>query len=183
LVADDEAADVASSMSSLVLSTSPFLSSVCCWLPNFDDKRHASGVGQDVPLRSGSTSIYRIRTGPCNPLFAGTLAESKLALDQPISPALPSSSSSTRCKRLQTPAFCRSLSRLHHVTPLPKPSSLGNIPVQVCMGHTTPRFFAATVSRPTAASGPSYRAVLETPRSFRQRSGRRRCRAPQPACP
>jgi hypothetical protein len=36
-------------------------------------ERHASGVGQDVPLRSGSTSIYRIRTGPCGPLFAGTL--------------------------------------------------------------------------------------------------------------
>jgi len=34
-------------------------------------KRHASDVGQDVPLRSGSTSIYRIRTGPCTPLSQG----------------------------------------------------------------------------------------------------------------
>jgi hypothetical protein len=62
------------------------------------------------------------------PLFAGTLAESKLALDQSISPSLLSSSSSTQCNRRRTPALCRSLRRLQHVTPLPNPNPFGNIP-------------------------------------------------------
>jgi hypothetical protein len=52
----------------------------------------------------------------------------KLTLDQSISPALPSSSSSTRCNRRHTPAFYQSLRRLQRVTPLPNPDSFGNIP-------------------------------------------------------
>ena len=32
------------------------------------------------------------------------------------------------CNRRHTPAFCQSLRRLQHVTPLPKPKPFGSIP-------------------------------------------------------
>jgi hypothetical protein len=61
------------------------------------------------------------------PLFAGMLEESRLALDQSITSALPRWSSRMRCIRHHTPAFCQSRRRRQQVVPLPPLISLGNI--------------------------------------------------------
>jgi hypothetical protein len=59
--------------------------------------------------------------------LAGTLAESKDALDRSISSARPSLSSKARCNRSHTPASCQSRSLRQHVEPEPQPISLGSI--------------------------------------------------------
>jgi hypothetical protein len=61
------------------------------------------------------------------PLFAGTLALSKLARDQSILSASPSSSSNAWWSCRQTPACCQSRNRRQQVEPLPQPSSVGSI--------------------------------------------------------
>jgi hypothetical protein len=88
---------------------------------------NAVAIGQEVVLRARLTSVGEIGADRFAPLLAGTLAGSKHALDQSTLPSLPSQSRSARCRRRQTPAFCQSRSRRQHVTPLPKPSSLGGI--------------------------------------------------------
>ena len=71
--------------------------------------------------------VYGVGAGLLAPFLAVTLAESRQALDQSIKPTLPSLSRRARCSLRQTPACCQSRRRLQHVTPLPKPSSLGSI--------------------------------------------------------
>jgi hypothetical protein len=88
----------------------------------------AVAVGQEVVLGAGFAAVGGVWPDRFAPLFAGTLAESKLALDQSTIPALANRSSSARCRRRQTPALCQSLSRRQQVTPLPKPISLGSYP-------------------------------------------------------
>ena len=88
---------------------------------------HTVRVGNDVALGAAFTSIYRAGAGLLAPFFAGMLAESRAALDQSITDALPSPSRRTLCKRIHTPASCQSLRRLQQATPLtPNPS--GSIP-------------------------------------------------------
>jgi hypothetical protein len=90
-------------------------------------ERNAVTVGHEVMFGARLPSVGRVGPNRFAPLFAGTLVESKLALDQSIMPIFPSRSSSARCRRHQTPALCQSLSRRQHVTPLPKPNSWGSI--------------------------------------------------------
>jgi hypothetical protein len=80
---------------------------------------NAVAVGQNVTLGAGLAPVGRIGPDRFAPLLAGTVAESKHALDQSTLPHLPNRSSSVRCRRCQTSAFCQSRSRRQHVTPLP----------------------------------------------------------------
>ena len=91
-------------------------------------ERDAPPVDQQVVLGPGPAAVYGAGTGLLAPLLAGTLAESREALDQSMRPARPSRSLRTRSRRRQTPAFCQSLSLRQQVTPLPQPSSRGSIP-------------------------------------------------------
>lgn len=68
----------------------------------------AVAVGQEVVLGAGLAAVGGVWPDRFAPLFAGTLAEPKLALDQSTIPALPSRSSSARCRRCQTPALSAS---------------------------------------------------------------------------
>lgn len=52
-------------------------------------ERQAVAVDQEVALGAGATSVYGVRTGLLAPFFAGTLAESNGARDQPMQPSLP----------------------------------------------------------------------------------------------
>jgi hypothetical protein len=82
------------------------------------------------------------------PKTARTEQLSKIALDQSISPARPSSSSSRRQTLSQIPARCQSRRRRQQVIPLPQPSSCGRyshpqpvrrtnrIPVSACRWGT-----------------------------------------------
>jgi len=81
------------------------------------------------------------------PLFAGTLALSRLARAQSIRSARPNRSSSVRCSRSQTPASCQSRSRRQHVLPLPQPISTGSS----C--HWIPVFKTNTMPASVARSG------------------------------
>ena len=81
------------------------------------------------------------------PLFAGTLALSRLARAQSIRSARPSRSSNVRCSRSQTPASCQSRSRRQHVLPLPQPISTGSS----C--HWMPVFKTNTMPASAARSG------------------------------
>src|SRR5215212_3142363 len=83
-------------------------------------------VDQQMVLAARLAAIRRIRAGNFAPLFAGTSRLSTLARDQSISSAIPSWSSSARCRPSHTPASCQSRNRRQHVTPLPQPISLGN---------------------------------------------------------
>ncbi len=80
-----------------------------------------------MALGAGASTIYGVGTGLFSPFLAGTLAESKDALDQSMRPSLPSLSSSTRRRRRHTPASCQSRNRRQQVTPLHPNSSLGSI--------------------------------------------------------
>ena len=89
-------------------------------------QRDTLAVVEHVLLRAGTPPVGRIAAGDLAPLFAGTSRLSRLARDQSIRSALPSRSSSVRCKRSQTPASCQSRSRRQQVTPLPQPISGGS---------------------------------------------------------
>ena len=90
-------------------------------------ERNSVAVGKEVVLGAGLTTVGGACPDSLTPLLAGTLAESRLALDQSTLPLLPSTFRSARCRRRHTPAFCQSRSRRQQVTPLPKPISLGSI--------------------------------------------------------
>jgi hypothetical protein len=91
-----------------------------------DDQGDAPAVDHKMALRARFAAIRRIRPGLIAPLFAGTLAESKLARDQSIRSASPSQSSKSRWSFCQTPAFCQATSRRQQVEPLPQPNSAGS---------------------------------------------------------
>jgi hypothetical protein len=88
---------------------------------------HAVAVGQEVTLGAGLPTVGRIQAYCVAPLFATTLAESRLEREQSMRPDHPSRSSRMRCKRRHTPALCQSRRRLQHVTPLTKPISLSSM--------------------------------------------------------
>ncbi len=92
-----------------------------------DSKRDAVGICDEVTLGSRPTAIRRVRAGALAPLFAATLALSRHARLQPMAPARPSRSKSTRWSRSQTPASCHSRKRRQQVMPKPQPISLGSI--------------------------------------------------------
>lgn len=88
---------------------------------------NAATVADQVPLRAWFAAIGGIRADRIAPLFAGTVALSRLARLQSIRPASPSRSSNVRCNRSQTPATCQSRKRRQQVTPEPQPISCGSI--------------------------------------------------------
>jgi hypothetical protein len=91
-------------------------------------ERYALSVRNKVALRARFAAIGRVLTDLLAPLLAGTLAESRHALDQSISSASPSLSSKARCSRCHTPASsCQSRSLRQHVEPDPQPISFGSI--------------------------------------------------------
>ena len=90
-------------------------------------QRNAAAVADHVMFRAWFAAIGGIGANRRAPLFAGTLALSRLARSQSIRPASPSRSSRVWCNRSQTPASCQSRSRRQQVTPLPQPISWGNI--------------------------------------------------------
>jgi hypothetical protein len=93
-----------------------------------DDQGDASAIDHKMALRARFAAIRRIRPGLIAPLFAGTLAASRLARDQSIWSASPNQSSNTRWSFCQTPTVCHSTSRRQHVEPLPQPISAGSMP-------------------------------------------------------
>jgi hypothetical protein len=90
-----------------------------------DRERDAVAIDDQMLLGPELSTIGRVR--PCRfaPPFARTLEASRLARDQSILSAFPSSSSRTRCSRSHTPATCQSRSLRQHVMPLPHPISWG----------------------------------------------------------
>jgi hypothetical protein len=78
-----------------------------------------------VPLRAVFPAVGGIGASLRPPKTARTEQLSKIALDQSISPANPSSSKSSRQTFSQTPAACQSRRRRQQVMPLPQPSSCG----------------------------------------------------------
>ena len=92
-----------------------------------DRQRDPPAVDHNMALRARLAAVRRARAGRPAPLAAGTLALSALARLQSMASAPPSRSSSTRWRRCQTPAACRSRSRRLPVDPLPPPSSVGSI--------------------------------------------------------
>jgi hypothetical protein len=87
----------------------------------------AFSVDHNVALGARFALIRWILGGLWAPPGAGTLAESKDALSQSISSALPSRSNKVRCNSSHTPASCHSLSLRQQVIPEPQPISWGNI--------------------------------------------------------
>jgi hypothetical protein len=91
---------------------------------------YTSSTDHKMALRAWFALIRRVWACSLLPFFtplAGTVAESTEALDQPISPASLSLSSSSLCSFFHTPACCQSLRRRQQVMPLPQPISWGNI--------------------------------------------------------
>ena len=103
-------------------------------------EREALAVDQQMLLRARLAAIGRVRPGNLAPLFAGTSRLSRHARDQSIASAIPSWSSSTRCRPSQMPAACQSRNRRQHVTPLPQPISRGSIRqgMPLCKTKSTP---------------------------------------------
>jgi hypothetical protein len=67
-------------------------------------ERQPVRVDEQVVLAAGLAPVGGVGAGQCTPLFARTLAESRLARDQSSSPRLPSSLSTASCSRSKTPA-------------------------------------------------------------------------------
>jgi len=76
-----------------------------------DDQRNSLGFGQDVDLRPLLAAVDRAGTGQRYPLFARTLAASRIAADQSSSPEPPSRSSTSRCRFSNTPARTQAVKR------------------------------------------------------------------------
>jgi len=91
----------------------------------FNGQWNTLAIGNQVPLRTSFPSIRGIRAGFCPPKTARTLQLSSADVDQSITSASPSSSSSTRQTFFQTPASCQSRNRRQHVIPEPHPISCG----------------------------------------------------------
>jgi hypothetical protein len=90
-------------------------------------ERDTVSVDHNMALRARFALIRRVRAGLLAPPGADTLAESKEALSQSISSALPSRSNKIRCSFSHTPASCHSLRRRQQVMPDEQPISWGSI--------------------------------------------------------
>jgi hypothetical protein len=116
-------------------------------------QRYASSLDHKMALRAWFSPIRRVRTCSLAPFFtplALTVCESTQALDQPISPASLSLSSSNLCSFFHTPACCQSLRRpptRQQVMPLPQPISWGSI------SHCKPDLSTNTTPVSAARSG------------------------------
>jgi hypothetical protein len=96
----------------------------------FYGKGYTSSADHKMALRAWFSLIRRVLACSLLPFFtplAGMVAESTQALDQPISPASLSLSSSSLCSFFHTPAACQSLRRRQQVIPEPQPISCGSI--------------------------------------------------------
>jgi len=90
-------------------------------------QRNPAAFPDQMMFRAWFAAIGRVRSGLIAPLFAGTLALSRLARLQSMRPASPSRSRRVWWRRSQTPASCQSRSRRQQVTPEPQPISWGSI--------------------------------------------------------
>ncbi len=115
---------------------------------------NALAIGDQMPFRAWLAAIGGIRPDRLAPLFAGTLALSRLARSQSIRSASPSRSSSVWWSRSQTPAFCQSRRRRQQVTPEPHPISWGSI------SHGMPDFSTKMMPVRVARSGTRGRPPL-----------------------
>jgi len=88
-------------------------------------QRRAISIGDQMSFRAVFPAIGGIRASLRPPKMARTEQLSKIALDQSISPASPSSSKSSRQTFSQTPAACQSRRRRQQVIPLPHLISCG----------------------------------------------------------
>lgn len=88
-------------------------------------QRRALSIGGHMPFRPVFPAVGGIGASLRPPKTARTEQLSKIALDQSISPANPSSSNSSRHTFSQTPAACQSRRRRQQVMPLPQPISCG----------------------------------------------------------
>ena len=95
--------------------------------PRLDDQRHASRVGNQMPLTALLAAIRGIGPGVAPPKTARTEALSMTARESRIEPRLPNRRSSRRCNSGQTPASVHSCRRRQQVTPLPQPISCGSM--------------------------------------------------------
>jgi hypothetical protein len=95
--------------------------------PRLDDQRHASRVGNQMPLTAFLGAIRGIGSGVAPPKTARTEALSMTARESRIEPRLPNRRSSRRCNSGHTPASVHSCSRRQQVTPLPQPISCGSM--------------------------------------------------------
>ena len=90
-------------------------------------ERNAVAIDKKMMFRARFALVRWV--GPCffAPFLAATVAGSTEARLQSISPALPSFSRNTWCRRFQTPFACHSSRRRQQVIPLPQPISRGSI--------------------------------------------------------
>ena len=114
-------------------------------------QRRPLTIAGNMPLRAIFTAIGGIGAGLRPPKSARTEQLSIATFDQSISPASPSSSSSTRQILSHNPAACQSRKRRQQVMPDPQPSSWGKysqgqpvrstnkIPVSACRLETRGR--------------------------------------------
>jgi len=115
---------------------------------------NAAALADYVVFRAWFAAIGGIRADRLAPLFAGTLALSRLARDQSIIPASPSRSSRVWWRRSQTPAACQSRRRRQQVTPEPQPISWGRY------SHGIPVFNTKMIPVKAARSGTRGRPPL-----------------------
>ena len=80
-------------------------------------ERDAVRVDENVTLAARLGPVGRVRAGEFAPLLAATAALSSEHRPQSMALALPSRSSSTRCRRSHTPATCQSRRRRQQVMP------------------------------------------------------------------
>lgn len=90
-------------------------------------ERNAVAIDKKMMFRARFAFVGWIRSCFVAPFLAATVAESTEARLQSISPALPSFSRNTWCRRFQTPLACHSSRRRQQVIPLPQPISRGSI--------------------------------------------------------
>ena len=99
----------------------------------FHRQRYALALDHNMALRARFALICGVRPNSRSfwvPFFtplAGTVSESRLALDQSILSASPRRSRSARCNLRHTPFLCQSRNLRQQVTPLPQPISWGSI--------------------------------------------------------
>lgn len=88
---------------------------------------NSCSADHNMALRAWFALIRRIRPCSLAPFLARTVAESREARDQSISPSACNLSSNTLCSFSHTPAWCQSRSLRQQVIPLPQPISCGSI--------------------------------------------------------
>jgi hypothetical protein len=112
-----------------------------------DGERDATGIGDDVALRSRSAAIRWVRAGLLAPLFAGTEALSRQARLKSMAFARPKRSRRARWSLSQTPTSCQSRNLRQQVIPEPQPISRGSI------SHGMPDFRTNRMPVSAARSG------------------------------